>query len=136
MNGVSSSGQPDDDGGLAFGGGVFLASMAAGRRSRLSGISSPATMPSTQEWRSIGTRRAMFGSIRFPIPPSTIPVTRYVQVGQTHVPRYTKPLIEKSESGAINPSFVSRIAYHRRRSAAHRTFRDKEDGCIKMVPKA
>jgi hypothetical protein len=35
--------------GLAFGGGVFLATMAGGRRNRLSGMSSPATAPSTSE---------------------------------------------------------------------------------------
>jgi len=35
--------------GLAFGGGVFLATMAGGRRNRLSGMSSPATVPMTSE---------------------------------------------------------------------------------------
>jgi hypothetical protein len=35
--------------GLAFGGGVFLATMAGGRRNRLSGMSSPTTGPVTSE---------------------------------------------------------------------------------------
>jgi hypothetical protein len=35
--------------GLAFGGGVFLATMAGGRRNRLSGMSSPASVPLTSE---------------------------------------------------------------------------------------
>jgi hypothetical protein len=35
--------------GLAFGGGVFLATMAGGRRNRLSGMSSLATLPSGQQ---------------------------------------------------------------------------------------
>jgi threonine dehydrogenase-like Zn-dependent dehydrogenase len=32
------------------------------------------------------------------------------RMGQTHVPRYTKPLLEKIQSGAIDPSFVITIA--------------------------
>jgi len=35
--------------GLAFGGGVFLATLAGGRRNRLAGMSSPATVPVTSE---------------------------------------------------------------------------------------
>jgi len=44
--------------GLAFGGGVFLATMAGGRRNRLSGMSSPVTVPSTSEsqTKAIGSR--------------------------------------------------------------------------------
>ena len=44
--------------GLAFGGGVFLATMAGGRRNRLSGMSSPATVPLTGEssTRAIASR--------------------------------------------------------------------------------
>ena len=58
------------------------------------------------------------------------------RMGQTHVPRYTKPLLEKIQSGAIDPSFV---ITHRvpldDAPAAYKTFRDKEDGCIKVVLK-
>jgi threonine dehydrogenase-like Zn-dependent dehydrogenase len=56
--------------------------------------------------------------------------------GQTHVHRYLAPLVEKIESGQIDPSFV---ITHRLpltdAPAAYKTFRDKEDGCIKVVLK-
>ena len=54
--------------------------------------------------------------------------------GQTHVHRYLKPLMEKIEKGDIDPSF---LITHRLPLAdapqAYKTFRDKEDGCIKVV---
>jgi threonine dehydrogenase-like Zn-dependent dehydrogenase len=54
--------------------------------------------------------------------------------GQTHMQRYMKPLFEKIESGAIDPSFV---ITHRVKLAnapeAYKTFRDKKEGCIKVV---
>ena len=57
-----------------------------------------------------------------------------IKSGQTHVQRYGKPLLEKIESGQIDPSFV---ITHRLpledAPAAYKTFRDKEDGCIKVV---
>ena len=57
-----------------------------------------------------------------------------LKMGQTHVQRYTQPLLEKIEAGEIDPSF---IITHRRpleeAPALYRTFRDKEDGCIKVV---
>jgi threonine dehydrogenase-like Zn-dependent dehydrogenase len=56
--------------------------------------------------------------------------------GQTHVQRYSKPLLEKIEAGQIDPSFV---VTHRlpleEGPKAYKTFRDKEDGCIKVVLK-
>jgi threonine dehydrogenase-like Zn-dependent dehydrogenase len=56
--------------------------------------------------------------------------------GQTHMQRYMKPLLEKIEQGKIDPSFV---ITHRvplaEAPAAYKTFRDKEDGCIKVVIK-
>jgi threonine dehydrogenase-like Zn-dependent dehydrogenase len=56
--------------------------------------------------------------------------------GQTHMQRYMKPLLKKIESGEIDPSFV---ITHRVRLAdapkAYEKFRDKEDGCIKVVLK-
>ena len=59
-----------------------------------------------------------------------------LKMGQTHVQRYGKPLLEKIESGAIDPSFV---ITHRlpleKAPEAYKTFRDKEDGCIKVVLK-
>ncbi len=59
-----------------------------------------------------------------------------VKAGQTHVQRYTKPLLKKIEDGEIDPSFV---ITHRLKlddaPAAYKTFRDKQDGCIKVVLK-
>ena len=59
-----------------------------------------------------------------------------IKTGQTHVHRYGKALLEKIEGGQIDPSF---IITHRlpleEAPAAYKTFRDKEDGCIKVVLK-
>jgi threonine dehydrogenase-like Zn-dependent dehydrogenase len=59
-----------------------------------------------------------------------------IKTGQTHVQRYTRPLLEKIESGAIDPSFI--ISHRAPLSDApelYRTFRDKKDGCTKVVLK-
>lgn len=57
-----------------------------------------------------------------------------VKAGQTHVQRYSDPLLKKIEAGEIDPSF---IITHRRPLAdapeMYKTFRDKQDGCIKVV---
>jgi threonine dehydrogenase-like Zn-dependent dehydrogenase len=57
-----------------------------------------------------------------------------MKTGQTHMQRYMKPLLEKIETGQIDPSFV---ITHRVKLAdapeAYKTFRDKKDGCIKVV---
>ena len=57
-----------------------------------------------------------------------------LKTGQTHVQRYTRPLLEKIQQGEIDPSFV---ITHRlpleEAPGAYRTFRDKQDGCIKVV---
>jgi threonine dehydrogenase-like Zn-dependent dehydrogenase len=59
-----------------------------------------------------------------------------IRTGQTHMQRYTKPLLEKIEAGEIDPSF---IITHRLpledAPEAYKTFRDKKDGCIKVVLK-
>lgn len=58
------------------------------------------------------------------------------RMGQTHTHRYMEPLLKVIEEGKIDPSFV---ITHRIGLAdgpgAYRTFRDKEDGCIKVVMK-
>ena len=58
------------------------------------------------------------------------------KMGQTHVQRYHEPLLEKIEAGEIDPSFV---ITHRLPledgPRAYKTFRDKKDGCIKVVLK-
>ena len=54
--------------------------------------------------------------------------------GQTHVQRYLPSLLEKIEAGDIDPSFV--ITHRLPLSEApdaYKTFRDKKDGCIKVV---
>jgi len=57
-----------------------------------------------------------------------------MKTGQTHMQRYMKPLLGKIESGEIDPSFV---ITHRVKLEdapnAYKTFRDKKDGCIKVV---
>jgi threonine dehydrogenase-like Zn-dependent dehydrogenase len=59
-----------------------------------------------------------------------------IKTGQTHVQHYSQPLLEKIEAGEIDPSF---IITHRVKlddaPAAYKTFRDREDGCIKVVLK-
>lgn len=56
--------------------------------------------------------------------------------GQTHMHRYMKPLLAKIEAGEIDPSFVitHRLALEDA-PEAYATFRDKKDGCIKVVLK-
>lgn len=59
-----------------------------------------------------------------------------IKTGQTHTQRYMRPLLERVESGEIDPSFV--ITHTRPLSDApemYKTFRDKKDGCIKVVLK-
>ncbi len=57
-----------------------------------------------------------------------------MKMGQTHMHRYMKPLLHKIESGEIDPSFV---ITHRLKLAeaptAYQSFRDKKDGCIKVI---
>jgi threonine dehydrogenase-like Zn-dependent dehydrogenase len=59
-----------------------------------------------------------------------------IKTGQTHVHKYLPRLLRYIESGAIDPSFVvtHRVSLE---EAPHmyRTFRDKKDGCIKVVMK-
>jgi len=59
-----------------------------------------------------------------------------LKMGQTHMHKYMKPLLERIERGEIDPSFV---VTHRIKleegPAMYKTFRDKKDGCIKVVIK-
>ena len=59
-----------------------------------------------------------------------------IKTGQTHVQHYHKQLLKKIEAGEIDPSFV--ITHEVKLDdapGAYKTFRDKEDGCIKVVLK-
>ena len=57
-----------------------------------------------------------------------------IKTGQTHVQRYTRPLMERIQSGDIDPSFV---ITHRLKledaPEAYEIFKNKEDECIKVV---
>jgi threonine dehydrogenase-like Zn-dependent dehydrogenase len=59
-----------------------------------------------------------------------------IRTGQTHVKRWTEDLLRRIEEGQIDPSFV---ITHRAGLAdgpgMYKTFRDKEDGCVKVVLK-
>ncbi len=59
-----------------------------------------------------------------------------VRTGQTHVQRYLRPLLEMIEEGKIDPSFVvTHTVSLDEGPAMYKKFRDKEDGCIKVVLK-
>ncbi len=57
-----------------------------------------------------------------------------LRMGQTHVHRYLRPLLERIQEGAIDPSFV---ITHRlpleQAPHGYEIFRQKEDNCIKVV---
>ena len=74
--------------------------------------------------------------------PDKVPMGSFVnkgltmRSGQTHVQRYLPTLLKKIEDGEIDPSFV--VTHHVPLDDApkmYKTFRDKEDGCIKVVLK-
>lgn len=59
-----------------------------------------------------------------------------IRMGQTHMQRYMRPLLEKIEAGQIDPGFV---ITHRMSLAdaprGYKLFREKQEGCIKVVLK-
>ena len=58
------------------------------------------------------------------------------KMGQTHVHKYLRPLLERIQNGDIDPSF---LITHRVRLEdapdAYKMFRDKQDNCVKVVLK-
>lgn len=56
------------------------------------------------------------------------------KMGQTHVHRYLKPLLSRIEDGTIDPSFVitHRISLEDAPDG-YKMFREKHDGCVKVV---
>lgn len=59
-----------------------------------------------------------------------------LRTGQCHVHRYMRPLLEKIESGAIDPSFVVTHRMSLEDAArGYETFMAKQDDCIKVVLK-
>jgi threonine dehydrogenase-like Zn-dependent dehydrogenase len=58
------------------------------------------------------------------------------RMGQTHVNRWTDDLLRRIEEGQIDPSFViTHTVPLEQGPDMYRTFRDKQDGCIKVVLK-
>jgi threonine dehydrogenase-like Zn-dependent dehydrogenase len=59
-----------------------------------------------------------------------------LKMGQTHMMRYMKPLLDRIQAGEIDPS---NVITHRLSlddaPAGYKTFRDKQDNCIKSVMK-
>ena len=56
------------------------------------------------------------------------------KMGQTHVHKYMKPLLEKVEDGEIDPSFVITHRINLEDApAGYATFKNKEQECIKVV---
>jgi len=59
-----------------------------------------------------------------------------VRTGQTHVNRWTDDLLNRIEEGQIDPSFViTHTVSLAEGPAMYKTFRDKEDSCVKVVLK-
>ena len=57
-----------------------------------------------------------------------------LKMGQTHVQKYTKPLLDKIIAGKIDPSFViTHPASLEDAPKMYKQFRDKENGVIKVV---
>jgi threonine dehydrogenase-like Zn-dependent dehydrogenase len=58
------------------------------------------------------------------------------RMAQTPVQAYLRPLLERIERGEIDPSFViTHVATLEDGPGLYKTFRDKQDGCIKVVLK-
>lgn len=59
-----------------------------------------------------------------------------IRMGQTHVNRWTDDLLQRIEEGQIDPSFVvTHTAPLSSGPEMYKTFRDKHDGCVKVVLK-
>jgi threonine dehydrogenase-like Zn-dependent dehydrogenase len=57
-----------------------------------------------------------------------------IKMGQTHVHRYLRPLLERISKGEIDPSFI--ITHRMRLDEApqgYEIFKHKQDNCIKVV---
>ena len=59
-----------------------------------------------------------------------------MRTGQTHVNRWAEDLLKRIENGQIDPSFVvTHTVGLEDGPGMYETFRDKQDGCIKVVMK-
>ena len=58
------------------------------------------------------------------------------RMGQTHVHRYLEPLLQKIQGGQIDPTYIiTHTAPLEEAPAMYEKFRDKADGCVKVVLK-
>ena len=58
------------------------------------------------------------------------------KMGQTHVHRYMRPLLKEIQEGRIDPaSIITHRISLEDAPQAYRSFREKEDHCIKVVMK-
>jgi threonine dehydrogenase-like Zn-dependent dehydrogenase len=59
-----------------------------------------------------------------------------IRTGQTHVNRWTEDLLRRIQDGEIDPSFViTHTVGLEEAPAMYKLFREKEDGCVKVVLK-
>ncbi len=59
-----------------------------------------------------------------------------LKMGQTHMRRYMRPLLERIQKGEIDPSFIITHKMNLADApAGYETFKNKEDNCIKIVLK-
>ena len=59
-----------------------------------------------------------------------------MRTGQTHVRRWSDDLLRRIDSGEIDPTFVvTHVEPLSRGPEMYKTFRDKQDGCVKVVLK-
>ena len=59
-----------------------------------------------------------------------------IKTGQTHVQRYMRPLLERVQNGAIDPSFVvTHTMALNEAPHGYEIFRDKQEECVKVVLK-
>jgi threonine dehydrogenase-like Zn-dependent dehydrogenase len=59
-----------------------------------------------------------------------------IRTGQTHVRRWTDDLLRRIDEGEIDPTLpITHVEPLRRGAEMYKTFRDKKDGCIKVVLK-
>ena len=58
------------------------------------------------------------------------------RMGQTHVNRWTDDLLRRIDEGEIDPTFlITHTAPLGEGPELYKTFRDKQDGCVKVVLK-
>lgn len=59
-----------------------------------------------------------------------------IRAGQTHVKRWTDDLLRRIDEGEIDPTFlITHVEPLGRGPELYKTFRDKQDGCVKVVLK-